>query len=173
MFSEFESTNDRKEGRPWTSSHPACDGHGTFSRHPFIVTVFATANQPSECILRQISILDLSNKQGTVSRHSLRYPLYLTKSFHSSNLMIRVGGFDMIIVFHHDYYRMYQQNWSDVVSRLEHVNEWRRKYVLTSFEGLQINQLQGHNIDPDISASDGTAHININGSNCSRYSARA
>ena len=57
-----------------------------------------------------------------------------------------------------------------MVSRLEHVNEWRRKYVLPSFEGLQINQLQGRNIDPDISASDGIAHININGSNCSRYS---
>ena len=122
---------------------PATD-IGRLSRHPFIVAGFATAKQSSECIMRQISILDLSNKHGTVSRHPLRYPLYITKSFDSSNLMIRVGGFHMVTVCHHDYCRMYQQNWCGVVSRLEHAIESHRKHirVITSFEGLQINQFQ-------------------------------
>ena len=35
---------------------------------------------------------------------------------------------------------MYPQNWSDVVSRLEHAIEWRRKYALTRFEVLEYTQ---------------------------------
>ena len=49
------------------SSYPACDGHQEIVS-PFIVAGFAT-KQPSECILRQISILDLSNKHDTAATH--------------------------------------------------------------------------------------------------------
>ena len=90
--------NDR---RRTVAIQPATDIE-RLSHHPFIVARFATDKQPSECILRQISILDLF-KQIRYSRHALRYPLHATKSFDSSNLMIRVGGFDMVTVCHHDY----------------------------------------------------------------------